>query len=86
MSNKKSGIEVFILNEVKTTNSYYSVSIDKLSPDQYTVDSYFFQDNKLNLFITVDKSFTNGVVSVYRYSTARLLQSPVPTPTLVGTF
>ena len=86
MSNKKSGLQIFILNEAKTANSYYSAAIDKLSPDLYSVDSYYIEDNKLNMFMTIDKSFTNGVVSVYNYSTVRQLQSQVPTPTLVGTF
>lgn len=43
------------------------------------------QDNKLNMFITVSKSFTGGVVSVYRnVASARLLQGA--NSVLVGTF
>lgn len=37
------------------------------------------------MFITIDKSFTKGTISIYRSSTSRLLQQSGE-PVLVGTF
>lgn len=37
------------------------------------------------MFITIDKSFTKGTISIYRSSTSRLLQQ-INNPVLVGTF
>ena len=63
----------------------YSAIIDKLSPSDYSLDEYYMQDGRLNMFITVKKSFKNGVVSLYRTAVARLLQTS-NTATLMGTF
>ena len=49
------------------------------------LDSYYVQDGRLNMFILIQQSFINGQIKVYRYTTARLLQS-VPTASIVGDF
>ena len=38
------------------------------------------------MFILIKQSFTDGQINVYRYTTARLLQATVPTPSVVGGF
>ena len=86
VNQKKSGLQVYVTGEKDSTNSYYSVSIDKLSPDQYNLESYYIQDGKLNLFVAVNQSFIDGIVTVFKYTTARLLQAQPTsvTPSLIG--
>jgi hypothetical protein len=84
LSGRQAGIELFISGQPLSGQFYYQASIDKLSPDQYAVNSYYLLDGKLSMFVQIDHSFTDGTVSIYRTSASRLLQTA--SPTLAGSF
>jgi hypothetical protein len=84
-SSKKSGLYVYLSGVAENSDHTYRAFIDKLNIGEYHIDTYFFQNGRLHIFLKIDKTFTKGNIAIYKtVTTGRLLQAALPE--LIGHF